>query len=141
MHQYAVCWVDKKSQPEVQGECVSIAPFDCGFYRIVASIVAVRVRQDNVLRGGEWFEKLSDPANTSGPRTRFFRTVLTAAVAFCNQFSLENHLLDFFANKPVQIQDSLDQLRQNWQHQPRQNHRGDELLCGTTLNIVEIFFK
>ena len=95
MHQYAVCWVDKKSQPEVQGECVSIAPFDCGFYRIVASIVAVRVRQDNVLRGGEWFEKLSDPANTSGPRTRFFRTVFTAAVAFCNQFSFETNCLIF----------------------------------------------
>ena len=38
----------------------------------------------------------------------------------------------FFPNKPVQILDSLDQLQQSWQHQPRQNHRGGELLYGTT---------
>ena len=49
-HHVNMCWVEKTSQPKIQGEGVCIATLDCRLYCIVARIVAVRVGQDNVLR-------------------------------------------------------------------------------------------
>ena len=123
--------------PQIQGQCVSIASFDRRFYCIVARIVAVRVGQDDVLGKGKARKTfhLLFLELTSGPRTRFFKTVLTAAVAFYNEKRSTLYMLDFSFDKPVQIQDFLDQLPQSWQHRQRQNHTGGELLTGTTWTL------
>ena len=98
----------------------------------------MRVGQDDVLRKGKarkTFHLLSFLELTSGPRTRFFRTVLTAAVAFYNEKRSTFYMLDFSFDKPVQILDFLDRLPQSRQHRQWQNRTGGELLTGTTWTL------